>query len=216
MTQKELIPPKTKHPNNKPPLPQGRWPQNHQKRQRNNFIAAKALFLKRIKPETEKILKKNQNDFRKNRSITSQILTIHQIIENIRAMNLEETLLFVDFSQTFDSMVRERMGQILLIFGLPKESVTVLMFLYRNTKAMVRSPDGNWDFLNIVAGVLQGDTLETYLFIICLDYVLRTSIGLVKNGFTLKHKKQRISYRNYNRCRQRIWSSASWKYINPS
>ena len=29
---------------------------------------------------------------------------------------------------------------------------------------------------DIVAGVLQGDTLAPHLFIICLDYVLRTSI----------------------------------------
>ena len=34
---------------------------------------------------------------------------------------------------------------------------------------------------------LQGDTLALYLVIICLDYVLRTSIGLIKEtGFTLK------------------------------
>ena len=36
----------------------------------------------------------------------------------------------------------------------------------------------------MVAGVLQRDTLALYLFIICLDYVLRTSIDKIKrNGF---------------------------------
>ena len=46
----------------------------------------------------------------------------------------------------------------------------------------------------IVAGILQGDTLAPYLFIICLDYVLRTSIDKIKeNGFKLtkKNKKNR-------------------------
>ena len=43
------------------------------------------------------------------------------------------------------------------------------------------------DFFDMVAGVLQGDTLAPFLFIICLDYVLRTSIDLIKeNGFKLK------------------------------
>ena len=39
-------------------------------------------------------------------------------------------------------------------------------------KSIVCSPDGDTDYFDIVAGVLQGDTLATYLFIICLDYVL--------------------------------------------
>ena len=53
----------------------------------------------------------------------------------------------------------------------------------------VRSPDGDTD---IVAGVLQGDTLTPYLFIICLDYVLRTSIDKIReNGFELTKKRSR-------------------------
>ena len=67
--------------------------------------------------------------------------------------------------------------------------------LYKDTKAMVCSPDGDTDFFDIVAGVLQGDILVTYLFIIYLDYVLQTLIDLIKeNGFTLKKKKARSKW----------------------
>ena len=45
------------------------------------------------------------------------------------------------------------------------------MLLYKNTKAMVRTSDGSTDF-NIFAGVLQGNTLAPYMFIICQDYEL--------------------------------------------
>ena len=38
------------------------------------------------------------------------------------------------------------------------------------------------DYFDVVAGVLQGDTLAPYLFIICLDYVLRTSIDKIKEN----------------------------------
>ena len=56
----------------------------------------------------------------------------------------------------------------------------------------VRSPNGDTDYFDIVAGVLQGDTLAPYLFIICLDYVLRTSIDKIKeNGFELTKKRSR-------------------------
>ena len=48
------------------------------------------------------------------------------------------------------------------------------------------------DYFDIAAGVLQGDTLAPYLFIICLDYVLRTSIDKIKeNGFELTKKRSR-------------------------
>ena len=46
------------------------------------------------------------------------------------------------------------------------------MMLYKNTLVRVCSPDGDIYYFDIVAGVLQGDTLTPYLFIICLDYVL--------------------------------------------
>ena len=63
---------------------------------------------------------------------------------------------------------------------------------YRNTKAKVRSPDEDTDCLDIVAGVLQGGILAPYLYMICLDYVLRTSIGKMKgNCFKLTKERSR-------------------------
>ena len=56
----------------------------------------------------------------------------------------------------------------------------------------VCSPDGDIEYFDIVAGVLQGDTLAPYLFIICLDYVLRTSIDKIReNSFELTKKRNR-------------------------
>ena len=66
------------------------------------------------------------------------------------------------------------------------------MIRYRNTKVKVHSPDGDTEYFDIVAGVLQGDTLAPYLFIICLDYVLRTSIDKIReNSFELTKKKSK-------------------------
>ena len=152
-------------------------------------IAAKiynTLLLNRIQPELEKILRKNQNGFRKNRSTVGQILTVRRIIEGIRAKNLPAVLLFVDFSKAFDSVHRGKLENILRAYGVPGETVTAIMMLYKNTKAKVRSPDGDTEFFDIIAGVLQGDTLAPFLFILSLDYVLRTSVDTLNElGFTL-------------------------------
>ena len=106
--------------------------------------------------------------------------------------NLQATILFVDFTKPFDSIHRGKIEQIILAYGVPKETVAAITILYRNTKVKVRSPDGDTEYFNIVAEVLQGDTLAPYLFIICLDYALRTSIDKIKeNSFELIKKRSR-------------------------
>ena len=46
------------------------------------------------------------------------------------------------------------------------------MMLYKKMKAMVHSFNGDTDLFDIVAEVLQSDTLISYLFLIYLDYVI--------------------------------------------
>ena len=123
--------------------------------------------------------------------MTSQTLTIRRIL-GVRAKNLESILLFVNFSKKFASIYRRKMEQILLTYCLPKETIAAIMMLYKNTKVKVRSPDRDTDYFDFVAGVLQGDPLAPYLFIICLDYLLRTSIDLMKeNSFKLVKERTR-------------------------
>ena len=110
----------------------------------------------------------------------------------MKANNIEAVILFVDFSKAFDSIHRGKIVEILQAYGIPNETIAAIRMLYRNTKAMVRSPDGDTDFFNVVAGVLHGDTLAPFLFILTLDYVLRTSVDKLNSfGFTLEKAKSR-------------------------
>ena len=104
--------------------------------------------------------------------MTSQSLTIRQVLESIRVKNIEATISFVDFFVVFASIHLGKLQLILLAYGLPKETVAVIMMLYRNMKVKARFPDGDTDYFDNVACELQRDTLAPYLFFICLDYVL--------------------------------------------
>ncbi len=53
---------------------------------------------------------------------------------------------------TDDSIHRGKMEQILLAYGIPKETVAAITILYRNTKVKVRSPDGDTEYFDIVSG----------------------------------------------------------------
>ena len=67
--------------------------------------------------------------------------------------------------------------------------------MYQDTTAKVLNSDGETKPFKILSGVLQGDTLAPYLFIIVLDYVLRKAIDGREEelGFCLKkHQSRRV------------------------
>ena len=98
-----------------------------------------------------------QNGFRRNQSTISQIFTIHWIREGVCVKTLQATLLFINFPEAFDSILKGKMEQILLAYGLPKETVAAIMMLYKNMKVKVHSLDGDTEYFDIVAGVLPGN-----------------------------------------------------------
>ena len=61
---------------------------------------------------------------------------------------------------------------ILKAYGIPAKIVDAINILYQDSVAQVLTPDGDTEFFKILAGVLQGDTLAPFLFIIALDYAL--------------------------------------------
>ena len=87
--------------------------------------------------------------------MTLQILTIHRILADVQAKNLQATILFVDFTKAFDSLHERMMVQILLAYVLPNATVTAVMVLYRNTKVKVRSPDEDTDYYNYIFSALK-------------------------------------------------------------
>ena len=155
-------------------------------------IAAKVynkLILNRLTPYIDPLLRKNQNGFRKGRGTLSQILSIRRILEEMRKLNKEAIISFVDFRKAFDSVSREKMFEILPLYGIPDKIVSAIRALYTSTKAKVVSPDGDTALFDIQAGVLQGDTLAPFLFILVLDYVLRISVDTINNkGIKIKSK----------------------------
>ena len=142
-------------------------------------IAAKVynkLLLNRIVPALDPLLRKNQNGFRRGRSTIAQILSIRRILEEMRKFNKEVTICFVDFRKACDSISRDMMFKILQLYGIPSKIVEAIRALYINTTATIISQDGETDAFEVMAGVLQGDTLAPFLFIVVLDYVLRISL----------------------------------------
>ena len=68
------------------------------------------------------------------------------------------------------------MLRILKAYGIPDELMNAIAKMCENTQALVPSPDGKTDWFVIPVGVLQGDALSPYLFIIVLHYNYEASV----------------------------------------
>ena len=110
----------------------------------------------------------------------------------MRKHNKERTLRFVDFRKAFDSISRQAIFDILLLYGIPEPIVEAIKSLYNNTEATVITPDGETEFFEITAGVLQGDILAPFIFMIVLDFRLRLSLdNLNDRGLQIQPRRSR-------------------------
>ena len=136
-------------------------------------------------------IKKNQNGFRSGRTKISQILALRGLIEGVKDNNLKAILIFIDFKKASDTIHWGKMLTILKAYGLPEELVTAISIMYEDTTAKVITPDGKT--FNILDGVLQGDMLAPYLFVIVVDYVMRSALQEREDklGFQLRKRKSR-------------------------
>lgn len=108
-------------------------------------------------------------------------------ITNIYGYLIEAVMTFIDFKKALDSIHRGKMMRILKAYGIPPNLLQAIEMMYTNTKAKVLSPDGETEMFDITTGVLQGDTLAPFLFIIVLDYAMRKAMAGKEEelGFTI-------------------------------
>ena len=151
------------------------------------------LIMNRLRPALDPLLRTPQNGFREKRTTVGQIVALRRLLEGVRANNLSCVMTFIDFRKAFDTIHRGKLMQILRAYGVPEKIVTAIAATYSQTWAKVRTPDGDTESFEILAGVLQGDTLAPFLFIVALDYALRCAIDGREEelGFTLAKRASR-------------------------
>ena len=86
------------------------------------------------------------------------------------------------------TVTEKKLMEIRPTHGVPKKIVDANIH-YKDTVVQVITPDGKSELFEVIVGVLQGDTLALFLFIIALDYALREVIREKSISFMLKKRQ---------------------------
>lgn len=143
-------------------------------------IAAKVfnrVLLNRIRKPIDALLRRNQAGFRTGRSCIQQIHILRRIMDGAYSNAIPLFITFIDFKKAFDSIDRAMMFAILRHYGIPEQIVNAIRVLYDNSKSRVYIDGQVSKHFDITTGVLQGDVLAPFLFIIVIDHVTKLSAG---------------------------------------
>ena len=157
-------------------------------------IAAKVynkILLNRIRDEVDLILRKNQAGFRPGRSCAQQIHILRRVLEGFRDYQLPLVVTFIDFKKAFDSNNRKVMFAVLRHYGIPEAVVNAISVLYKNSKSAVMEGGGLSDPFDVTTGVLQGDVLAPFLFVVLVDYLLKKATSHLDSGVVTHPRRSR-------------------------
>ena len=164
-------------------------------------IAAKVcnkILLNRIRPHVDPILRKNQAGFRPGRSCAQQTHILRRIMDGFKEYQLPLTVTFVDFEKAFDSINRTTMFSVLRHYGIPETTVNAIQVLYSNSSSAVIVDGSISDPFDVTTGVLQGDVLAPFLFIILVDYLLGKASGSDSRVVTYPRQSRRYPAKMLN------------------
>lgn len=132
-----------------------------------------SLVLQRLSTFTEEVISEYQCGFRPGRATTDQLFAIRQTMEKCFEYNTELHMLFIDFSQAFDSVDRIKLLDILESFGVPRKLIRLTHTTLTDCNAKVTVGGKTSRTFPVEKGVRQGDVLSAILFNLTLEKAMR-------------------------------------------
>ena len=140
------------------------------------------VLLNRIKNAVDPLLRDQQAGFRTSRSCTDQIATLRIILEQSLEWNSPLYVNFVDYEKAFDSVDRQTLWRLLRHYGVPQKIVDIIRNSYEGLTCRVVHGQQVTDAFQVKTGVRQGCLLSPFLFLLAIDWVMKTSTHQRRNG----------------------------------
>ena len=113
-----------------------------------------------------------QAGFRKGRGTRDQTTNILWTIDKAREFQKNIYFCFIDYAKAFDCVDHNKLWKILQEMGIPVNLTCLLINLYVDQEATVRTGHGTTDWFQIGKGVCQGCILSSCLFNFYAEYIM--------------------------------------------
>ena len=93
-------------------------------------------------------------------STIDNLFIVRQIIEKCHEFNIELHNLFIDYTQTFDTVFRDKIFKSLNNYGVPSKLMKLVAKTLQDTRARVKINHNYTENFKILTGVKQGDPVS--------------------------------------------------------
>ncbi|VDP60611.1 unnamed protein product [Schistosoma curassoni] len=135
-----------------------------------------------MKDAVDAQLRDQQAGFRKDRLCTDQIATLWTIVGQSTEWNLSLYINFIDYEKAFDSVDRRTLWKLLRHYRVPEKIVNTIRNSYDELQCKVVHGGQLTDAFQVRTGVRHSCLLSHFLFLLVVDWIMKTSTSEGKHG----------------------------------
>ena len=133
------------------------------------------IIIDRIREGIKDKLRNEQAAFRKGRGTSEQVFILRNILEQCAEWQAPLYINFIDFKKAFDSVVRDKLWNILGHYGIPKIFINIIRKMYEGSTSCVVEGGKTTEWFEVKTGVKQGCVMSGFLFITIIDWIMRNT-----------------------------------------
>jgi hypothetical protein len=135
-----------------------------------------------FKEYVDPLFRNQQAGFRKGKSCTYQIATFRIILEQSREWNTPLYISFIDCEKAFENLDMQTLWKLLGLCGVPAKFVDLIRNQYEEMTCRVVQGGYLTKPFNVLTGVRQGCLLPPFLFLLAIDWFMKTSSEGKRSG----------------------------------